>query len=371
MKNIRIVLLILIMMYACQAQQETLKEVFKDHYKIGTAVNRRQITRPDTTSLKFIVKHFNSITAENDLKWEKIHPAKDRYNFAPADSYVAFGEKNHMFIVGHVLLWHSQTPDWVYQDDKGKELSKDALLARIKEHIFTVAGRYKGKINGWDVINEAFLDDGSYRDSKYYRITEGEFLEKAFTWAHEAAPDAELYYNDFNMWKAGKVQAVVKMVENFKAKGVTIHGIGMQGHWGLDYPDMDELEKAIQAFAATGLKIHITELDMRVLPDPSGGSGAEVEKNYAFQEKFNPYKSGLPDSVQTMITERWLLFFKTFNKYKNHIERVTLWGIHDGFSWRNNWPVFGRTSYPLLFNRDFSPKPAVEAIIKATNQKDR
>jgi len=365
-----LMLVLFIVLSSCSAQTDDyrLKDVFEDNFKIGSAVNRLQITQPDSMSLAFIKRHFNSITTENDLKWEKVHPEKDRYNFEPVDAYVDFGEKNNMFIVGHVLVWHSQTPDWVYQDDQGNELSKEALLARLKDHIFTVASRYKGRIHGWDVINEAFNDDGSYRDTKYYRITEGEFLEKAFIWAHQAAPDAELYYNDFNMWKAGKIEAVVNMVNGFKMKGITIHGIGMQGHWGTDYPGMDSVEQAIESFAATGLKVHITELDMRVLPDPSGGSGAEVERNYALQEKYNPYKEGLPDSVQNLLTERWLTFFSTFNKYKDSIERVTLWGIHDGFSWRNNWPVFGRTSYPLLFNRDLSPKPAVEAIIKATKK---
>lgn len=353
----------------CTAQNQkstdvSLKEAFKDNYLIGTAVNRAQLSRPDLESLNLIENQFNSITPENDLKWEKVHPENGTYNFEPADTFVAFGEKNKMFIVGHVLVWHSQTPSWVYEDDQGNELTKEALLTRLKDHILTVAGRYNGRIHGWDVVNEAFNDDGSYRSTKYYNITDGEFLEKAFIWAHEAAPDAELYYNDFNMWKPGKVEAVVKMVEDFKTKGIAIHGIGMQGHWGLNYPGIDSVSKAIEAFAATGLKIHITELDMRVLPAPGNGTGAEVEKSFAFQEKYNPYKDGLPEAVQNQISKRWLEFFTVFNTYKESIARVTLWGVHDGFSWRNNWPVRGRTSYPLLFNRDLSAKPAVQEIIK-------
>lgn len=369
-KNV-LLLISLFLITFCNAQNQntssiSLKQAFKDYFFIGTCVNRRQVTGKDEKAEVLIKDQFNSITAENDLKWEKIHPQEGEYNFEPGDAFVAFGEENNMMLIGHTLVWHSQTPQWVYQDDNGNELSKEALLARLKDHIFKVVGHFKGKIHGWDVVNEAFNDDGTYRQTKYYTITQGEYLEKAFAWAHEADPDAELYYNDFNMWYEGKRKAVVDMVKRFKEKGITINAIGMQGHWGLDYPPLDEVEASIKAYAATGLKVNITELDMRVLPDPGGKTGAEIERNYALKKALNPYVDGLPDSVQEKITKRWVEFFTIFKKYKDFIDRITIWGSDDRVSWRNNWPVPGRTSYPLLFNRDLSPKPAVQAIMQLT-----
>ena len=351
---------------SCNSQEEdaTLKDTFKNNYLIGTAVNMWQVTGKDEKSIEVLKKHFNSITPENCMKWEKIHPEVDEYNFESADKFVEFGEANNMVIIGHTLIWHSQTPSWVFEDKDGNALTRDALLARMKDHIFTVVGRYKGRVHGWDVVNEAFNEDGTMRDSKWLNIIGDDFLEKAFQWAHEADPDAELYYNDFNMWYPGKRDRVVKFVNEMKDKGIRIDGIGVQGHWGLDYPPMDEADAAFSAYEGTGLGIMVTELDMAVLPLASDDTGADISQNYELQKQLNPYPEGLPDSMIVVQSNRFTEFFKLFNKYKDSVTRVTLWGISDASSWRNNWPVRGRTAYPLLFDRNYLPKPAVKAIIK-------
>lgn len=340
-----------------------LKDAFKDHFLIGTAVNDYQSSGKDEKSIELIKKHFNSITPENMLKWERVHPKPGVYNFDPVDKMMAFGEENNMFIIGHCLVWHSQTPKWVFEDENGNPATREQLLERLKDHIFTVVGKYKGRIKGWDVVNEAVMENGELRNSPWLRIIGEDFIEKAFMWAHEADPDAELYYNDFNMWHSGKVERVVNLVKEFKEKGIRIDGIGLQGHWGLDYPPMDELDEAMSAYAKTGLQLLVTELDMDILPQPSQETGADISRNFELRKELNPYPDALPDSMITVQTNRFVEYFSMFNKYKDNINRVTLWGAYDTQSWRNHWPVRGRTAYPLLFDKNFQPKPAVEAII--------
>ncbi len=344
--------------------QPALKEVFKHAFYIGTAMNRDQITGADKNSIAIVKKHFNSITAENILKWVFVHPEPARYDFAPVDSFVAFGEKNKMFIVGHTLIWHNQTPRWVFAGEAGKPVDRETLLRRMKEHIFAVAGRYKGRIHGWDVINEAVEDDGQLRQSQWLQIIGEDYLQKAFEWAHEADPKAELYYNDYNMWHTGKRQTVIRLVRELQSKGVRIDGIGLQGHWGMDYPPLDELETSIVAYAELGVKVMITELDVNILPNPGSHQGADITQNYALQKELNPYAAGLPDSVQAKLASRYAELFKILYKHRDKISRVTFWGVHDGVSWHNDWPVQGRTAYSLLFDRNYQPKPAFEAVIK-------
>ena len=368
-----VAVLLVFFITGCSNKQEpdtpALKDVFKDYYLIGTAMNVNQVAGKDEKSVELILKHFNSITPENMMKWEKIHPEPGAFNFEPADSLVAFGQKNNMFIVGHTLVWHSQTPGWVFQNSDGSPATRDTLLERMKKHIFAVAGRYKGKVGGWDVVNEAINDDGSFRESPWYNIIGEDFLAKAFEWAHEADPDAELYYNDYNMWHAGKRDAVVKLVKNLQKEGIQIDGIGLQGHWGLDYPPMDEVEEAMQAYAELGVKIMITELDMDVLPMPEGVAGAEISQNVEMNKKLNPYPDGLPDSMKVVQSDRFAEYFNLFNKFRSSLSRVAFWGVQDRYSWRNYWPVPGRTAYPLLFDRNYQPKPAFNAVIKTVTGK--
>lgn len=343
--------------------QTTLKDAYKNHFLIGAALNSNQFNERDKNGAELTKKHFNSITAENVMKWERIHPAKDKYDFAEADKFVEFGVKNNMVIIGHTLVWHNQTPKWVFEDEKGQPVSRDELLNRMKDHIQTVVGRYKGKIKGWDVVNEALNEDGTLRQSNWLKIIGEDYLAKAFQFAHEADPDAELYYNDYSLENEGKGKGAINLVKKLQAQKVRVTGIGTQGHWNLEYPTKEQLEKTLTEFSKVG-KVMVTELDVDVLPSPYGYSGAEITTNFELQEKLNPYKKGLPDDVQKKLTARYGELFKILLKYKN-INRVTFWGVTDGDSWKNGFPVRGRTNYPLLFDREWKPKPAFDAVIMA------
>jgi endo-1,4-beta-xylanase len=356
----------------CKAEEskseKALQEALKGKFLIGVAMNADQITGKDTAGVRLIKEHFNSITPENCMKSEVLQPEEGKFDFALADQYVDFGQKNNMFIVGHTLIWHSQAPKWFFVDKDGKDVSREVLIERMKNHIYTVVGRYKGRVNGWDVVNEAIEDDGSFRKSKFYEIIGEDYIRLAFEFAREADPEAELYYNDYSMSKEGKRDAVVKMVRNLQSQGVKIDGIGMQGHMTMDFPTLEEEEKSIVAFSETGVKVMITELDLTVLPSPGTKVSADVALSYEYQKQLNPYPNGLPDSVAQAAHDRYAEFFRLFLKHADKIDRVTMWGLTDGDSWRNNWPVPGRTDYPLLFDRNYQPKPIVETIIKEANQ---
>ncbi|MGH7494413.1 MAG: endo-1,4-beta-xylanase [bacterium] len=358
------VFLLMIASGYAQHGRPALQEVFKNAFYVGAALNHAQIIGMDTSALRLVKKHFNSITAENVLKWESVHPEPNRYHFAAADSFVAFGEKNKMFIVGHTLIWHNQTPEWVFTDASGTLADRATLLQRMRDHIFAVAGRYQGRIHGWDVINEAVEDDGQLRQSKWLQVLGEDYVQKAFAWAHEADPEAELYYNDYNMWKSGKRQRAVRLVRALQTKGVRIDGIGMQGHWGMDYPPLEELEASVVAFAELGVKVDITELDISMLPDPGAHTGADITLNDALKKELDPYAQGLPPAVQAKLASRYAELFRVLYKHRDKITRVTFWGVHDGQSWHNYWPVRGRTAYPLLFDRNYEPKPAFDAVAR-------
>lgn len=234
----------------------------------------------------------------------------------------------------------------------------------MKEHIETVVGRCKGRIRGWDVVNEAISGDGQLRMTKWLEIIGPDYIARAFEFAHQADPDAELYYNDYDMWKPQHRQAVVRLVNELREKGLRIDGVGMQGHWGLDYPPIEEAEKSIETYAALGLKVMITELDISVLPRARNFSGAEVSQNFQLQKELNPWPEGLPDEMQKKLADRYAELFGLFRKHADKIDRVTFWNVHDGNSWLNNWPIRGRTDYPLLFDRQTKPKPAFFAVVK-------
>ncbi|MDN3690143.1 endo-1,4-beta-xylanase [Cyclobacterium jeungdonense] len=341
---------------------QSLKDLFEGKFYIGTAMNRRQITGENQVAVDLITNQFNSITPENVMKSERIQPREGEFTFELADAFVEFGEKNGMHIVGHTLIWHSQAPDWFFTDEQGNDISPEVLKQRMETHIKTLVGRYKGRVHGWDVVNEAVLDDGSYRNSKFYQILGEEFIHLAFQFAREADPEAALYYNDYSMSNPGKRGGVVRMVRALHQKGIQIDGIGMQGHIGMKYPSLDEFEKSIITFADLGVNVMITELDLSVLPSPGNDGGAEITNTEAYHEKLNPYTQGLPDEVNAAFTERYLDFFNLFLKHSDKISRVTTWGAADSQSWKNNWPVRGRTDYPLLFDREYQPKRIVKAL---------
>ena len=345
-------------------QQPKLKDALRGKFYIGTALNNGQITEKDTASVRVVKEQFSAIVAENIMKSGPLQPKEGVFNFTMADKFVEFGEKNHMFITGHTLIWHAQTPNWFFKDSLGKEVSRDVLIERMKKHITTVVGRYKGRVKGWDVVNEALNDDGSYRKSKFYSIIGEDFIKLAFQFAHEADPSAELYYNDYSLYNPDKRNGVIAMVKKLKEQGVKIDAIGEQCHVGVDYPDIKEIEQSIEAFAALGVKVMITEMDISILPMPDWKVGADVSASFEYKKKLNPYPNGLPDSANVIFEKRYLDFFKLFLKHRDVITRVTLWGENDAQSWKNNFPVRGRTDYPLLFDRKNQAKPVVKKIIE-------
>lgn len=355
MKKILLIAALGILAACTTPAEKGAKDAFAEHFYLGTALNEAQITGADTKGVETIKKHFNSIVAENCMKSEEIHPEEGVYDFTLADKFVEFGEANDMFIIGHCLIWHSQLAQWFPYDDEGNFVTPDVLKERMKEHITTIVTRYKGRIHGWDVVNEAILEDGSYRKSPFYLILGEEFIPLAFEYAHAADPDAELYLNDYGMNNKGRRDTYVKIAADLKARGLRIDGIGMQSHVGMDYPDMEEYEESLLAFAGTGCNVMITEWDMSSLP--SINFGANVSDTVAFKASMNPYTEGLPEDVDALWNSRMKEFMDLYLKHSDKITRVTAWGVADGDSWKNDWPMEGRTDYPLLFDRNHQPKP--------------
>ncbi len=268
------------------ARETGLKDYFKNDFSIGTAIGTGTLLRNDREMLDLIAREFNAVTAENAMKWGPIHPAENKWNFEAADKLVEFGLKNNMYIQGHVLIWHSQVPGELFTDENGKQITKAALTKKMEDHITQLVSRYKGKIDAWDVVNESITPEEGYRKSKWFEIMGPEFMEKAFFLAHETDPNCHLMYNDYGMTDPKRRDLVVNLVEKYKKKGVPIHGIGMQGHFNLDSPGIESIEKSIDAFASTGLRVHITELDVDVLPYDWGNT-AEVATNIKYDKKLN------------------------------------------------------------------------------------
>ncbi len=341
-----------------------LKDAYKGKFYIGAALNEAQILGKDSAAVNVVKTHFNSIVAENCMKSGEIQPVEGQYNFELPDKLVEFGEENDMFIVGHCLIWHSQAPRWFFMDEEGNEVSRELLIERMRTHISTVVGHYKGRVDSWDVVNEAVLDDGSWRNTKFYEIIGEEYIKLAFQFAHEADPDAELIYNDYSMFHEGRRNKVVEIVKNLKSEGIRIDGVGMQAHYGLDNLPLEKIEESIVAFAEAGAEVSITELDITVLPFPDWRVGAEISASFEYQQKMNPYADGLNDSAELAWNNAYMDLFKLLLKHEDKIKRVTLWGVDDNHTWKNNWPMRGRTDYPLLFDREYKAKPIVDALIK-------
>jgi len=347
------------------AQVPSLKEAFGQYFRVGAALNPEHFTEKDRLGAAIVRRQFSTITPENVLKWEAVHPKPGKYDFRDPDRYVAFGERNGMFVVGHTLVWHSQTPKWVFQDRKGKPVSRDTLLARMRDHIHTVVGRYKGRIDGWDVVNEALEEDGTRRQSPWQKIIGDDYIQKAFEYAREADPDAELYYNDYSLANPEKREGAARIVRELQAAGIRVAGIGSQDHHKMDWPTPALVDSMLTVFAGLGVKVHLTELDIDVLPRPSGSRGAEVSDRFEARAELNPYGAGLPDSVQRALATRYADMFAVYIRHQDVIDRVTFWGVRDNDSWLNGWPVRGRTNHPLLFDRMGQPKPAFAAVMDA------
>ncbi|SFC55166.1 endo-1,4-beta-xylanase [Parapedobacter composti] len=346
-------------------QHITLKQVFQDDFLVGTALSLGQINETDAPTDSLIKRQFNAITAENIMKAEIVHPEWDRFDFEAADKFVAYGRKNNMHIVGHTLIWHSQLPPFV-----SRISSADSLRQFMQHHIGTVAGRYADEVDGWDVVNEALNEDGSLRQSIFYNLLGEQYLVDAFKLAEEAAPSAELYYNDYNNEQPAKREGCIALIKKLQEAGARIDGVGIQGHWHAGRVPFDEIEKSIEAYAALGLKVMITELDLEVLPRDF--QGADVNQRMAAGDRsLNPYADGLPDSVGHQLAADYENLFKLFLKHKDKISRVTFWGVNDGQSWLNYWPIAGRTNYPLLFDRNNQPKEAFRRVVAIKNNFNR
>lgn len=371
MKKINFVtLLVLLASFVISTQaQNTLKDAFKNDFLIGASLNKPQFYGKDKRILPIVKKQFNTISPENALKWESLHPKLGKYDFKDADKYVEFGEKNGMFIIGHALVWHNQTPKEVFEDDKGNPVSREVLLKRMRDHIQTVVGRYKGRIDAWDVVNEAVGDDGKMRETPWSKIIGDDYIEKAFEYAHEADPNAELYYNDYWIEGETKRKVTLKLVKRLLDKKVPIKGIGTQGHFNMTFPTIKEQDDTIKAFAALGLKVMISEFDIDVLPRPKGSDGAEISMTFEMQKEFDPYKKGLPNEMQKKLAERYAELFGVFLANREHITRITFWNVTDKESWLNNYPVRGRTNYPLLFDRTGKPKLALDYVLRTGSKK--
>jgi endo-1,4-beta-xylanase len=343
-----------------------LKEVFRNDFRLGAALSLGQISGHEPDALALVEQHCNTITPENILKWEEVHPELGRYNFEPADRYVAFGEQHGMHVVGHTLVWFHQTPAWVFEDESGRLLSREALLERMRDHIFTVMGRYKGRIHGWDVVNEAVTEDGQFRKNKWLEIIGEDYIEKAFEYARQADPGAELYYNEYDEEKPAKCEGVVHLIHGLQSKGIRVDGVGIQGHWFLDYPSLQEIETCLLTLSKVGVKLMITELDVGVLPFYAVDSAMVDLSSFdpETQKKHNPYPDGLPDSVQQVLADRYAELFALFRKHRHRISRVTFWAVHDGQSWRSYLPIRGRADYPMLFDRRCKPKPAFWSVVR-------
>lgn len=341
-----------------QIAPKNLKDAYKDDFLIGTALGTNHILQKDAKSDELIKTQFNAITPENIMKAEVIHPSEGKYSFDLSDKYVQYGKDNDMFVVGHTLIWHSQLPGFVRSMTTAEQVK-----GFMEEHIATVAGRYAGKINSWDVVNEALNEDGTLRPSVFSKTLGEDFIKEAFILAAKADPNAELYYNDYNIEQAAKRKGAIALIKKLQSEGVRIDGVGIQGHWSINTLDLKEIEDAIKDYAALGVKIAFTELDLTVLPNPWDLQGADVNQNFEGSAEMNPYTDGLPAEVDQKLADQYEALFKLFLKYKDNISRVTFWGVNDGHSWLNGFPIRNRTNYPLLFDRNNEPKKAYFSLM--------
>lgn len=341
-----------------QTKIQSLKSVYQEDFLIGTALGTEHILEKNEKANLLIKREFNAITPENIMKSQLIHPAVNIYNFDIADKYVEYGQKNKMYVVGHTLVWHSQLPAFV-----NKIKSADSLRIFMTEHINTVAGRYAGKINSWDVVNEALNEDGTLRKSIFLnKLGEG-YIKEAFDLAAKADPNAALYYNDYNIEQPAKRKGAIEIIKKLQASGTKINGVGIQGHWSINNLNLKNIEESIIEFSQLGIKVAFTELDLTVLPNPWDLKGADVNQRFAENPALNPYKDALPDSIQTVLANRYKDIFKIFLKHRDKISRVTFWGVDDSHSWLNGFPIRNRTNYPLLFDRALEPKKAYQAVL--------
>ena len=343
------------------AESQSLWRVFETDFRFGVAFDDAWLN--DEASTQVVNLHFNSITTQDSLKWRPVHPFENSYRFDRTDRALEFAEANGLDFVGHTLLWHTSLPAWVF----GNNPTEQVLLDRMENHITTVLTRYKGKLQSMDVVNEAVLVDGSLRASGFWKIIGNDYIRHAFAFAEAADPELELVYNDFQFVVDSKRKGIIQLIEALQAASVRIDAVGFQAHWRLDSPSIEDIETALVEIAATGVKINISELDIDVLPDgwPRRGENI-IDMTAEDQAKYDPYaphRGGIPYEILQQQANRYFELFQLFHKHADKIDRVTLWGLTDAKSWLNNYPIKGRTNYPLLFDRSNKPKPAFDLLI--------
>jgi endo-1,4-beta-xylanase len=355
----------------CALAEPTLREVYEKDFQVGVALNMWVVNGRMAPAAELAARQFSSVTAENDMKWQMIQPEPGRYRFEAADAYFKFAEEHKMEVIGHTLVWHSQTPRRVFEGEGGKPATREELLKRMREHIHTVAGRYKGKVKGWDVVNEALADGGPdlLRESPWRSIIGDDFIDHAFRFAREADPKAELYYNDYGLEDPRKRANCVKLVKGLLERKVPIDGIGTQSHFNLEHPSLADIEQTIADFSALGLKVMVTELDVDVLPSRGAPGNADVSRRERGDSTTNPYTAGFPPEMQKKLAKRYSDIFRIYLKHRKSVTRVTFWGLSDGMTWLNHFPIPRRTNHPMLFDRELKPKPAFEALIKLGQEK--
>jgi len=343
---------------AAPEQTPNLAKAFAGDFLIGTALSEQALRGEDAISAP-LLEQFNAFTAENGVKPDATQPQEGVFRFDQADKLVEIARRRgNAVVVGHTLIWHSQTPAWFFEGPDGKPVSRELALKRLRERIAALVGRYKGKVAQWDVVNEAISDSGNemLRPSLWQKAIGDDYIAEAFRAARAADPNAVLIYNDYNIENPGKREKTLKLLKSLRDQGVPVDAVGIQGHWGLDYPDLRTIETAITDFAKLGLKVMITELDVSVLP--ARYQGADVGVRQAREAGLDPYVAGLPESVARRQAERYHAIFALLRRHRDVVDRVTFWGVHDGQSWKNNFPIRGRTDYPLVFDRQGKPKPA-------------
>ena len=350
----------------CQAQ--SLAEAYQKYWYTGVSVNQWEVKGDQSKDWDIIVKNFNWVVAENCMKSEVIHPKEGVYDFKLADEFVDKAKAAGLKVMGHCLIWHSQCPRWFHYDKKGNLVSPDVLKKRMREHIYTVVSHFKGRVDAWDVVNEAFEDDGNPRKSLFYQILGTDYIPLAFQYAHEADPSIQLFYNDFSMNKATKVEGIARFFRPLIQQGVPVTAIGMQGHMILednkDNRYIKEYEHAINTITALGVPTFFSELDISVLPNPYGFSGANVSDMFAYRPELDPYKNGISKDKEAELGKFWVDFYQMLLRHHQDILRVNFWCLNDGNSWRNDFPVKGRTDYATLFDRQNNPKPFIKQLIK-------
>jgi endo-1,4-beta-xylanase len=347
--------------------QVSLAQRYQDDFQIGVAIGRNIYAGVDAAGGALVAAQYNRLTPENELKWQSLQRNPGVFSFGQADAFVQFGEQHGMEIHGHTIVWHQQVPGWVFQADGGGRATREQLLARLEQHMSELGKHFGNHVQYWDVVNEAFNDDGTLRSTDWRTIIGDDYLEQAFRLAALYFPDAKLVYNDFNMESPGKRDAVVKLVRDFQAKGVRIDAIGSQGHFRLDFPSLESIEASLNAFAATGVEVLVSEMDVDVLPPANQNQGADLSVNAQLSAQLNPYTECLPSSIAEQAATRWGALFALFRRHADQLHSVTLWGVSDLTSWLNNWPVNGRTNYALLFDRQLQPKQSWQKVIEAAD----